>query len=333
MPPPRRPHGTIERRKLEEGKMTATALLDHSQTVVQPSHRRPLRSTAVIAYHEKVYNDFNEFISSRATGTIMVGNTPVSSMDDIVEKRLPYPRQTVIQPFLLYWVGGAIGVWAYRREPMDATEEKEYCNVKAATLTAYLKTFNAMYARQANIEISSDDREAGENYCQRLIGEMKLSLESADRTRITGETVITLVKAAWTNPFLNLRQRLATVTYINILAATGLRPSSISYLKDLHAFATYVDFHLYIVSGSGQMNLIYAFYTPRYYKTPNLLKSGNSPRFPLLPGRDGLVYPGLYILLSLYMDGFIGEKELLAVVDGRKAGQPQTRRWRLPRAA
>jgi len=332
MPPPRRPLGTVGRRKLEEEKPTATVLLDHCRTVVQPSHRYPLKCKDVVARHDKCRDDFDEFISSRATGTIIVGDTRVSSMDDIIENRLPYPRQTVIQPFLLHWLGGAIGVASARREPMAATEEEEYCKVKATTLFKYLTTFNAMYSRRVNVEISAEDKEAGENYCRRLIAEHQLSLEPPERTRITGDTVITLVKAAWTYPYLKLRQNLATVTYINLLAATGLRPSSISYLNEPHAFATYGDFHLYIVSTGGDMNLIYAFYTPRYYKTPNLLKSGSSPRFPLLPRRDGLVYPGLYILLSLYMDGLIEGKELLDLLDGRKADKPQTRRWRLPRA-
>jgi hypothetical protein len=268
-------------------------LINRASKIARPSPF-PVIEQATHDQHERILAEFDNFIQSRPTRSITINDVTITKREDLL--RADFPPKSVIQPFLLRYMG--------------RTKGRKDKNIAAGTLLTSWIQFCAALKRFTWKDTPPQARKDGMDFCNRLIKKFGLITEPPTRTRLDAKSVYALVDFTWKMPGWSIRYKLSIVLFINLECSTALRPSEILSYRGAPAGtgAVYSDFHLWAVAAPDpkDQNLIYGYYIPRYSKT----NWGKGMKLPLVPGKDMVHYPGLYILLALVADGGLKRQTL-----------------------
>ncbi|OCF44508.1 hypothetical protein I317_01580 [Kwoniella heveanensis CBS 569] len=203
--------------KIEALGYTPREMVDYVEAL--PERCLPPRADATVESHEHKFRIFNEFIEDDYPNGITVNGQTVTTIQDWIEARLPFPGPDIIEGYLKFYVSLARG-----------QIKKNEGKIKAKTLTDWWEIFVSAwnYANHRSNQVPQELHQYGRDMVGEIIRAESLSEDDPERAHLNKTSLIALQDKAMSPAFKRtLDDRINYVTIQAICTQAGQRPSSV----------------------------------------------------------------------------------------------------------
>jgi hypothetical protein len=269
--------------------------------------------------HEEAVAAFDETLSELPSGSIRINGVDVTTFDQIIDAKLPFPSIGVIQAFIRSYVDGAQG--------------KKAEKISKSTLERRVISLFAAWRRRTFELAPPGIRGAAMRYTKHVCLEKGLVNTPADRPQLTTDTIFAMQEYVFSKYFDHPLLAVMYVTLFSSLAIhTASRPNPVVSINgknvpDKKSGCCFREFDIWrLHAGKSQANILLGHFGPRHSKT----STGKNCQQPLQPGPSALTSPLDLVLIILYLREIIDADTYRSYYDSDTVPEHKAAPVRLP---